>query len=80
MAGDGGGVECRKEFLPGWVPRFRVRPSTIAIVNTRVTLTLPTRIHLSWLFEHHFLQDILTLTGESSLPDSTGTVPEAPCS
>lgn len=65
------------EFLPVWVLRCKVRPRTIEMVNTRVTLTLPARIHLVWLFEHHFLQDILTLPGESSLPDSTGTVPEA---
>lgn len=76
MAGVGGEYS-KEEFLPDWVLRCRVRPRTIEMVNTRVTLTLPARIHLAWLFEHHFLQDILTLTGESFLPDSTGTVPEA---
>lgn len=36
----------KEEFLPGWVPRCRVRPRTIEMVNTRVTLILPARIHL----------------------------------
>lgn len=41
------------------------------MANTSVTVTLPARIHLAWLLEHHFLQDIVTLTQESSLQDLT---------
>lgn len=48
------------------------------MANTSVTLTLPARIHLAWLLEHHFLQAIVTLTQESSLQDPTATILGAP--
>lgn len=69
-----------REDLPGRVRGYRVRPRIIEMANTSVTLTLPARIHLVWLLEQHFLQDIVTLPQETSLQDPLATVPETLCS